>query len=555
MKYIDPQYSLADFFYLLNQHGVNYVVLRWAESMAKLATEKDIDLLVADNDIPYVMGLLVKENLPGSKQVDLYSTGGLYGSSFRRLPYYPRHLAEQILSNKLKIENLYFVPSLRDQFFSFIFHVVFHKAEKSGLAVDTNDVANSNKSGRYISEINRLSMLSGQAVPAALYLTNLIQLLRDNDWFPSIAWLRRIGLDNSPFLLSLYPIHHAKSATTLFILRDAAARSEIHEQLLSLFRQKNIRVVNYRLLDRRQRNIAVGFIRGGKWDHLPGQLWGGEPYAAYVLTDEAPVEPDLELRKTYPFLTNQNFLDLKLDARQLIENILGVDRINCLHSADDNLEAIEYTLKLFPQLKDQICQPDFSYPATLPVVLKRYPSKSGRSSVELVQLKDRNAVCKIFTPGSERYFRRELYAYHILAKTVDFVPQLLYYTSDSIYTEYVDHDPGSQDSLLQKRLYDVAIIAHQLWEHGVAHLDLHPGNLIVAKSGKLFLVDYEFLYNYEERPVSVFDSYDVTGIVESAAWGIKGKHPAEFISDQWLALTGFTLTDILAMYLPLPVEA
>ncbi len=555
MKYIDPQYSLADFFYMLNQHGVNYVVLRWAESMAKLAAEKDIDLLVADNDIPYVMGLLVKENLPGSKQVDLYSTGGLYGSSFRRLPYYPRHLAEQILTDKVKIEHLYFVPSLRDQFFSFIFHVVFHKADKSGLAVDENDVANSTKSSRYITEINRLGKVCGQAIPADFHLNFLVQRLKDNSWFPSIAWLRRIGLDNSPFLLSLYPITHAKSATTLFILRDAAARTEIHEQLLSLFRQKNIQVVYYSPLDSRQRNTALRFIRGGKWDHLPGQLWGGEPYAAYVLTDESPVEPDLELRKTYPFLTNQNFLDLKLDARQLIENILGVDRINCLHSADDNMEAIEYTLKLFPQLKDQICQPDFSYLATLPVVLKRYPSKSGRSSVKLVQLKDQKAICKTFTPGNERYFRRELYAYHILAKTVDFVPQLLYNTSDCIYTEYIDHEPGSQDSLLLERLYDVAVIVHQLWEQGVAHLDMHPGNLIVAKSGKLFLVDYEFLYNYEERLVSVFDSYDVTGIVESAAWGIKGKHPAEFISDQWLALTGFTLADILAMYLPLPMEA
>ncbi|TVS21012.1 MAG: hypothetical protein EA424_01075, partial [Planctomycetaceae bacterium] len=79
-----------------------------------------MDLLVADDDLPKMDTLFArtKTSLP----CDVYSVSGLTGSDFRKMAYYPPHLAEQLISRGVPFKNHYRVADTRDHFLSLAYH-------------------------------------------------------------------------------------------------------------------------------------------------------------------------------------------------------------------------------------------------------------------------------------------------------------------------------------------------------------------------------------------------------------------------------------------------
>lgn len=557
MKYINPQYSLPEFLGLLHAASVKYVILRWFINPEELLNQVDIDFLVADEDLLTVQTLLVKDGVGGKIKVDIYSISGIYGSSFRKIPYYPSYLAKKILDSRQFHKYFYFVPATHLYFFSFLFHLVFHKAEKTGIPVDQYDTIKISSDNKYVSELSRLSEITRIILPYLITLDSLFILLKQNDWIPPIEWIRKVGHNKSPWLMSLYPKIPKKPAIAVFIIREKANKFFIQDHLLTLFQNNKILVVYHSILTEEEKRRAMTYLRGGKWDHGPNIIGGGDPYEVYLLVDFSPEEVPVNISRDYPYLTNIRFLELKFKARQLIEDLLEcTDSINCIHSSDDDLEAREFIKILFPGdsesngILERVPVASNETPYNL---INSIHGKNKRTILSVIDWNGKKAIRKTFHKEFSKYFRRELFAYSRLGSDFRYIPKLLSSGENELIIEYINFDIADQSHLLRNRLNDVANIIRDLWLQGFAHLDLHPGNFIIDKTGNIFLIDYEFFYEYETRPDSVFSSYDIKGHFDHVAWGIKGKNPAGYIDQLWIELTGIGLIDILKTGLPLSV--
>jgi hypothetical protein len=146
-----------DFLGRLTDAGLRYAVLRWFETLPAVEPDNDIDLLVADEDLPYVESLMTPYRpFRPSQKVDLYSVSGRGRTHFGGAPYLPAHLALRVLDNAVLLHGRYRVPSPVDHLDSLAFHAVHHKGHASGLPQRTTAPSTA-PDGRIGATIDRLA--------------------------------------------------------------------------------------------------------------------------------------------------------------------------------------------------------------------------------------------------------------------------------------------------------------------------------------------------------------------------------------------------------------
>jgi hypothetical protein len=138
-RYLRPGLSVDGFLYQLTTAGVRYAVLRWFETLPVVGRNTDIDMLVADEDLPFVESLLTPYRpFRLAQKVDLYSAGGLPYTAFGGVPYLSERLAARVLDRAVLLHGRYKVPSPVDHFDSLAFHAVYHKGAASGLPAESS---------------------------------------------------------------------------------------------------------------------------------------------------------------------------------------------------------------------------------------------------------------------------------------------------------------------------------------------------------------------------------------------------------------------------------
>jgi hypothetical protein len=524
MKFLSKSYSLSDFFYELNKRKINYVVLRWFENIESLESQKDIDLLVTDEHFESVNHFLVNEPTLGGTQVDLYGLSSNNG--YNKTTYYPYALAKRIIDSRIPKGNLY-VPNSKIHLLSFIFHVVFHKAENSGISISVSDCLDN----KYAKEIRRIASFAKYDLPKEINLVTLSEILSDNEWLPPVDWLRKSSSGRSIYVNTFFPGTIGCKSRSIFILRNVANEGSIHMQITNLLVNQNFKLIKYEVLDSNQAYVAQKSLRGGNWGKGPYELEGGVPYSVYVLEDANPEPVSDGEQGFYPYLINSRFLSLKNKIRELVEKTLNIGSVNCVHSTDDELEFLEYYNLLFPVGSSKV----------------NLYGGSRRTDFSIVDFNGHLAIQKKFKPGFEKYYKRELEAYLFLQKSnFPFLPNLLSYSDNSLIIELIHFDKNRQNKLLSNKLNIISSIPKLLWRLGCAHLDLHPGNCLVDIKDDIYILDYEQFYKYEHMPLFE-DSYDLVGHPDSKAWGIKGENPAEFINLEWKRTVGYRLTEIVQL--------
>jgi hypothetical protein len=186
-NYIKNNIPIEDFFAFLLENKINYVVLRWFEELPYIAPNEDLDILMDDNDIKKIKGLLT--SVPNNKKIDLYSVTALYSN--KGLSYYPIRLAKEILYNKVLYKEKYFVPSPEHHFLSLSYHAIYHKGERSGLTSDSVTL------GDYTPEHNYKEILANMArelsIDTEINLDKLHEYLTSKNWNPSVDTLRKLS--------------------------------------------------------------------------------------------------------------------------------------------------------------------------------------------------------------------------------------------------------------------------------------------------------------------------------------------------------------------------
>lgn len=356
-KYISDALGIEGFFNALNDREINYVILRWFEDLPNWPAGEDIDLLIDDDDLARIMDLFNQK--PEGTPMDTYTVKGRKGCAFGIAgPYYPPVLAEEILANKKFFKNRFYVPNKKYHFLSLLYHIVYHKAERSGLPL-------SEKTGKKYAEVDHDYETIIRAFPQSvelgseIHLTLLHEYLKKHDFMPNIDTLRKLAMkESSAFLFNLAREERVKGIEPydliVFFVREWAFSENAVVKIIDTISKHDLEIISYYYLTGDTQKRVTQNVRGGNWHKGPYPVDGGEAKLAIIAFDPKPKKVHFDLMDSHPFVENENVF-IKGKVRDTINDQLIVTKwVNSIHSSDDFTEAKEYIDLIDPLLFDVV---------------------------------------------------------------------------------------------------------------------------------------------------------------------------------------------------------
>ncbi|MBF6632446.1 MAG: hypothetical protein ITG06_00065 [Planococcus sp. (in: Bacteria)] len=523
-QYLSPELGLENFFDLLNERKLDYVILRWFDELPFLDLDEDVDLLISDTHIEKVRDLLNEK--VGILPFDIYSAGGLPGSNFNNIAYYPPYIAETILDQKELWNSKYFIPSKRHYFLSLMYHAVYHKGEKSGIPAKAGGVVKKIPQDHdYPGVLQDLAVQTDDRLEE-ISLEYFHHFLEEEGWAPSTDTIRKlIGVSGSWLESTIKSNEHnfeKDGELMVFVVREWAEERQLTHKIIDWFERNGLCLIRAVKLDEEQKRNASQSMRGGNWGQGPWPVSGGKPSTLLVMYDYHPKPLSAKMKKKYPHVSNEHYL-LKEQLRSEINFSLSKDeRANPLHSADDEIEALDYISAVAPDLIGDIeaivTEWDNAY-RTPEKVIADVSEKKRRAKVEVIEYQGGKAVKKTYKAGKERFLEREKFVYGELSKECDFIPKLIDSGENYIIVPYLKTNKVTESWHIKKQILkrkhkqEIFKINEFFYNKGYALIDFHPGNILLTSEG-LKLIDFEFLYQYEEKPLDVRESFDLNGFPE-----------------------------------------
>lgn len=494
----------------LNAAPIRYVVLRWFDRLQTNDPRKNIDVLVDDQAVPLVRKLLRPATLLGKvsgnkgRRIDVYSVSGSDGCGYRGIACYPPHLADRILSRSMVHESGARVPCPEDHFFSFAYHVVFHKGLASGLPVssaafETNAVPDHDYKG----VLEKLARANGFDV--AIEMDALADFLAGNGWHPPHDTLERL-LPDDPWAAararSMVPPCRVEEGLTVFLLRERVLEaperlSRIVDQLVD----DGFYILGQKQLAPAESRAVAEKVRGANWGAGPWPSSGGLPAVAIAALDVFPSAPDAKFLQKQPCADNRRVFDSKLRVRDAFNRDRPAEqRCNIIHSSDNCAQAGEYIALAMPEFAEAILSKGEKLLADCAAegeVIGTMTRSGKRAVVELVNWRGTTAVRKRFRPGMERYFVRELQALrHLNSVGEEAVPQLLDSGANYIVMSYCRDERYALSRSARLPLSVTAVrnafqAARRIFDEGVVLHDFRPHNLVVGPKNAVTIIDFE----------------------------------------------------------------
>jgi predicted component of type VI protein secretion system len=119
--------NMNELFYVMNG-TVNYVVLRNFEGMPSEFDYNDVDLLVEDEKLAYIVKKdfsLVKDNLRSIK-IKVGTNNITLNPNYVGDHYYDQKWEKDILKRRVLHDNGFYIPNKSDYFYTLLYHVIFH---------------------------------------------------------------------------------------------------------------------------------------------------------------------------------------------------------------------------------------------------------------------------------------------------------------------------------------------------------------------------------------------------------------------------------------------
>ena len=524
-RYLPKNVDLQTFFRELNNRDVRYVVLRWFETLPELSPGEDVDLLVDDDDVDLIAPLLNGSKTNGIP-FDVYAARGLVGFTYHGLPYFEPSVASAILTDTVLLRGIYRVPNPVMHYLSMAYHVVYHKGFSSGIPTRIATVnARKSKSAehdykRVLKDITRISELS---FPDAHTLEDLESTLVEYNFRPAFDSISKLCACN-PWLACFLKETIQKSpmfcdfrGITVFLVREQAAHAvkQIEDQIV----RRGFNVLETLWISAAQKESLAKQTRGGNWERGPYPKSGGSPAAAIITCDLQPIPVDITSEPDQPALTNRRTHLVKQALRRWFNT--GTKKsahVNSIHSSDNELEAVEYLLKLDPELpikiKEDVTRLKANFNPPLPVI---HAIKNGyRSRVYLSETKGTPVIVKQFRPGLVRYAAREIHGSVLINKLAEktgiHAPKILASGELFLARELIaEPKPQNERDTFgifhhavairpSSQLLAASALVRNLEREGFDLIDFKPDSLLRSAEGKLYIVDLEFLQPRSNEP-------------------------------------------------------
>jgi len=515
--HLSPLVNLNDFFNQLNEENVGYSILRWFEDLPKIEVDEDIDMLVEDEDLSKVYSIVDRQ--PGIIPFDIYSKSGLPGSDYQSLPYYIYSLAVETLGSTILYKNTFKVPTWKNYFYLLAYHAVFHKGGNSGLISKRYKLnININPDHNYLNHLKRILSKTDLNIND-FTLEGLHTFLETNGYAPPLDTQYKLSIENQYLKAHLEEFHNQSTlpnkfeGLVCFVAREKIVESGLLKELEDLIEREGFTIICTKKLESEFKDRFIDRVRGGNWNQGPWPSTGGLPSALVVALDVYPVEPDHTDQQKHPGLTNKR-IQYKNRIRDLLNDRYPnkSDWCNGVHSSDNEIQAIEYLLlaglnedDIFKEIQKYREIFDTKYP-----VIKVLSQYSRRAKIELISYKGKKAVIKTFKPKCEWFLANELEAYKAFGDFEE-VPQLLETGDNYIITEYIEGSKPLEGKVDINTLKICLSILRKVYDKGYSLLDFRPSNFLIDNKKNMYMIDFEFLHKYDNKP-PFFECFDLVGL-------------------------------------------
>jgi hypothetical protein len=566
-RFIDPKLGVEGFFKALNNINTKYIVLRWFETLPHLKPAEDIDLLISDECLQDVEALFTGKRSSGIP-CDLYTAGGLSGTSYRGMAYYPTHKAEEMLNNATLHQEKHLIPNPKHHFFSLAYHAAYHKGFNSGIPTSNKSLRTyvlTRPDHNYHKVLKSLSFEANISLPENFTLEDLDDILDKYNWKPGTDTLEKLSKYNlwlketffsSPPDSNLFP--HLKGLATYLIREEGM---EHIEGIKGLLWRSGFDIIHTAYIPVKSRKNIAQNIRGGNWGKGPFPVSGGNPASIIVVCDTSPLKPTQKMRLNHTGLTNARVLKTKYNIREFVNTLRKVDAFcNCVHSSDNATQALDYINIVCPDSTDFITQRSkelFDRFKTPYPVIKPLGGYSKRAKVEKIKYHGGEAVCKTFKDGRNRFMEREVLAREV-GKNLKEMSEILEIGNNYIIIEWYNDTLHKNRSRLTKWLrrlnplwhYYLFMRVKKIKSHfrkkGYEYIDLAPRNFLLDKDRGLKVYDFEFLQksdSLEDVDISKEDKFYISS-------SVYGDLPFDFQKRifKWEKKTGLPLEYIFITY-------
>ena len=527
-RYLRPGVSVDRFLTTLTTSNARYAALRWFEGLPAVQPGEDIDLLVADADLPLVRQLTTPyPPLFGGQKLDVYTETGHRGTDFNGVPYFSKELTARVLDRSVLLHDRYRVPSPVDHLDSLAFHAVYHKGFASGLPERSGAPRPAGPGDHdYVAELEALASSLGRDLDVSLQ--GIDAYLAAEGLKPSADTLDRFQAGN-PWLRNVLTLERGDigslAGVIVFVVREAASRHA--DEIMSVIERYGFEIVKVIGLDVEQRVRAARLVRGGNWGRGAFPVSGGEPITFVIAYDIGFAAKEAEDGQ----VLNSRSIRAKYAVRDLIgKDLHTTQRFNPLHSTDNGWQSLETLAALddpglLDELRSRIAEIDERMRPPWPA--ERYLSFNGkRSRVAIVQHPIHGrVVAKLFRPGAKRFFERELEARQALAD-LGLTPALLEHGENWLLSPYYEDDGahrrrpilGTEEAQLTYGTMRVlARFLVGLRDRGYYLLDFGSHNLVHDRHEGLRILDFEFLQRYPGAVPPIERDYTVVGVAHDGA--------------------------------------
>ncbi|WP_157473472.1 hypothetical protein [Lentisphaera araneosa] len=341
--------------------NIAYCCLRWPDevpfninlkSMSNEVIDQtfgDIDLLI---DLKNFDKLIPLSN-PSRKgiKVDVYSSRGSKGMSFRGIPYFPPNKSYEILKAANKNRYSFYTLEGATYIKALVYHLTYQKALNSGIpsGVDsimsiTNPKRNYQKS--LLSEAHKHQV----KLPDTITLKSLHKWLKDENWAIPYDLIPRWPI-KCPFIDFLqkndaraYKEYTVKYPNLIVYILRGELKNHPVEKAIEKKLESKFTLLKKAEMTKPQVDRCISNIRGGNWLSKDNSHFVA-PYKYLIYYDKNP-DPSINesLQSKYPEVCNNNIF-LKHEIRQEIKKQTSID--NAIHSSDNALEAFHMYSSLF----------------------------------------------------------------------------------------------------------------------------------------------------------------------------------------------------------------
>ena len=357
--------NISDFLVSLNQADIRYLALRWFDEVPLTADterqyDKDIDLLL---DYAHLENFVRHAaRFPGKIKCDVYTQTGKRGTGYKKMPYYPPVLAEELLQHRQLYQGRFYVPQPEWHFYSLAYHCVYHKGLKAGIPSGTELPSDSHPKRPYGERLAALGRSLDIPLKTPYSLLQLHDFLESKGWsmpydllvrWPQQhQWMARLAAHERQ---KSKPCSRHMDNIIVFMLRSDASGDDIERRALELL-EGRFTVIRVERLDPEARKRVTRSVRGGNWlEHRNAELV--EPYLAVIVHDPNPEPMDTNdpLRNKFPLVRNRNVF-YKNEIREVLnKEFPAAQRRVAVHASDNPSESIFDIKAIYGERYSRIC--------------------------------------------------------------------------------------------------------------------------------------------------------------------------------------------------------